>query len=161
MASRRGLSMGKILDEIRKFFKDDQWPFTEMEGKTILRTGFSGKNGKWTCFAQARETQQQFIFYSVCPNAAPEDKRPVAMEFITRANYGLVIGNFEMDVTDGEIRCKTSIDVEGGELTHVLIRQVVYSNVMTMNKYLPGLMSVLYANVSPEQAIHTIEGKSG
>ena len=130
-----------------------------MEGKTILRTGFSGKNGKWTCFAQARESQQQFIFYSVCPNAAPEDKRPPAMEFITRANYGLVIGNFEMDISDGEIRYKTSIDVEGGELTHVLIRQVVYSNVMTMNKYLPGLMSVLYANVSPEQAIHTIEGK--
>jgi len=151
--------MGKILEEIRKFFKDDQWPFTEMEGKTILRTGFSGKNGKWTCFAQARESQQQFIFYSVCPNAAPEDKRPPAMEFITRANYGLVIGNFEMDISDGEIRYKTSIDVEGGELTHVLIRQVVYSNVMTMNKYLPGLMSVLYANVSPEQAIHTIEGK--
>ena len=153
--------MGKILDGIRKFFVDDQWPFTEMEGKTILRTGFSGKNGKWTCFAQARENQQQFIFYSVCPNAAPEDKRPPAMEFITRANYGLVIGNFEMDVSDGEIRYKTSIDVEGGELNHVLIRQVVYSNVMTMNKYLPGLMSVLYANVSPEQAIHTIEGKGG
>ncbi|HEY5118545.1 MAG TPA: YbjN domain-containing protein, partial [Anaerolineales bacterium] len=159
--SRRGFSMGKILDGIRKFFVDDQWPFTEMEGKTILRTGFSGKNGKWTCFAQARENQQQFIFYSVCPNAAPDDKRPAAMEFITRANYGLVIGNFEMDVSDGEIRYKTSIDVEGGELNHVLIRQVVYSNVMTMNKYLPGLMSVLYANVSPEQAIHTIEGKGG
>jgi hypothetical protein len=153
--------MGKILEGIRKFFVDDQWPFTAVEGKTILRTGFSGKNGKWTCFAQARENQQQFIFYSVCPNAAPEDKRSAAMEFITRANYGLVIGNFEMDADDGEIRCKTSIDVEGGELTPVLIRQVVYSNVMTMNKYLPGLMSVLYANVSPQQAIHTIEGKGG
>jgi len=152
--------MGKILDAIKKFFRDDDWPFTEMEGKPILRTGFSGKNGKWTCFAQARENQQQFIFYSVCPNPAPEDRRPAAMEFITRANYGLVIGNFEMDINDGDIRCKTSIDVEGGELNHVLIRQVVYSNVMTMNKYLPGLMSVLYANVSPEQAIHTIEGKT-
>jgi hypothetical protein len=152
--------MGKILESIRKFFRDDDWPFTVMEGKPILRTGFSGKNGKWTCFAQARENQQQFIFYSVFPNPAPEDRRPAAMEFITRANYGLVIGNFEMDIHDGDIRCKTSIDVEGGELNHVLIRQVVYSNVMTMNKYLPGLMSVLYANVSPEQAIRTIEGKT-
>ena len=153
--------MGKILDAVRKFFHDDKWPFVEMEGRPILRTGFSGKNGKWTCYAQARENQQQFIFYSLLPDPAPKEKRPAAIEFITRANYGLVIGNFERDVSDGDLRCKTSIDVEGGELTQVLIRQVVYSNVMTMNKYLPGLMSVLYANVSPEQAINTIEGKGG
>jgi hypothetical protein len=155
----QGFRMGRIFEAIKKFFHDDDWPYTEMEGKPILRTGFSGKNGKWTCFAQARENQQQFIFYSICPNPATDDKRAAVMEFITRANYGLVIGNFEMELNDGEIRCKTSIDVEGGELTPVLIRQVVYSNVMTMNKYLPGLMSVLYANVSPEQAIQQIEGK--
>jgi hypothetical protein len=152
--------MGKIIEAMQKFLKEDGWPFSEMEGKTILRTGFSGKNGKWTCFAQAREDQQQLIFYSVCPNAAPEDKRAGAMEFITRANYELVIGNFEMDLSDGEIRYKTSIDVEGDELTSALIRQIVYYNVMTMNKYLPGLMSVLYANVQPEQAIRQIEGKT-
>lgn len=151
--------MGKIIEAMQKFLQEDEWPFTEMEGKTILRTGFSGKNGKWTCFAQAREDQQQLIFYSVCPNAAPEDKRIPAMEFITQANYELVIGNFEMDLRDGEIRYKTSIDVEGDELTSALIRQIVYYNVMTMNKYLPGLMSVLYANVTPDQAIRQIEGK--
>ncbi len=151
--------MGRIYEALQKFFREDEWPFTEMEGKTILRTGFSGKNGKWTCFAQAREDQQQFIFYSVCPNAAPDDRRIPAMEFITRANYELVIGNYEMDLRDGEIRYKTSIDVEGTELSPGMIRQVVYFNVMTMNKYLPGLMSVLYANVTPEQAIRQIEGK--
>jgi hypothetical protein len=152
--------MGKVFEAMLKFFREDEWPFTEMEGKTILRTGFSGKNGKWTCFAQAREDQQQLIFYSVCPNAAPEDRRAAAMEFITRANYELVIGNYEMDLRDGEIRYKTSVDVEGTEISSALIRQVVYFNVMTMNKYLPGLMSVLYANVTPEQAIRQIEGKN-
>lgn len=29
-------------------------------------------------------------------------------EFLTRANYGLVFGNFEMDMHDGEIRYKPS-----------------------------------------------------
>jgi exonuclease I len=44
-------------------------------------------------------------------------------------------------------------------LNFALIRQTVYANVMTMNKYLPGLMSVLYANVTPDQAIEQIEGR--
>ena len=39
--------MGKILDALRAFFKEDNWPFTEIAGETetILRTGFAGDNG--------------------------------------------------------------------------------------------------------------------
>ena len=150
--------MGVILDTIARFFEKDDWPHSQIEGKTILRTGFSGSNGKWTCFAQALEDLYQFVFYSVCANNAPEDKRPAMAEFITRANYGMRIGNFEMDFSDGEIRYKTSIDVEDDELTPALIKQLLYANVMTMNRYLPGIMSVLYGNVSPADAIAEIEG---
>jgi hypothetical protein len=34
---------------------------------------------------------------------ARRERAPPA-EFITRANYGLIIGNFELDFEDGEIR---------------------------------------------------------
>jgi len=44
-------------------------------------------------------------------------------KFLTRANYGMMIGNFEMDFTDGEIRYKTSIDVEGDKLSSALIKR--------------------------------------
>jgi len=44
-------------------------------------------------------------------------KRGAVAEFINRANYGIIIGNFEMDFADGEIRYKTSIDVQGDKLT--------------------------------------------
>ncbi len=150
--------MGRIYDAMVQFFREDEWPFTEIQGKPILRTGFSGDNGQWACFAQAREEQEQFIFYSILQLRAPEEKRPAIAEFITRANYGMVIGNFEMDYSDGEIRYKTSIDVEGAELTFPLIRNLVYANVRVMDRYLPGIMQILYADVSPEEAIRSIEG---
>lgn len=152
--------MSTILKAVVKFFQEDQWPFDQIEGRPILRTRFRGKNGEWMCFAQAREEQFRFIFYSVCPVNAPENKRPEMAEFLTRANYGLIIGNFEMDYSDGEIRYKTSIDVEGDELTSALIKQMMYANVMTMDKYLPGIMKVLYANASPRDAIVEVEGPS-
>jgi hypothetical protein len=49
---------------------------------------FQGQNGQWTCFAQVREEQSQFVFYSVCPVNASEDKRLAVAEFLTRANWG-------------------------------------------------------------------------
>ena len=53
-----------------------------------------GENGSWTCYAQTREDDQQFLFYALCPIRAPDKKRAAVAEFITRANYGMVIGNF-------------------------------------------------------------------
>lgn len=149
--------MGKVFEIIKIFFSEDNWPTTELEGKTILRTGFSGDNGQWTCYAQAREEQEQFVFYSVSPIKAPESQRDVVAEFITRANYGLLNGNFEMDYDDGEVRYKTFIDIEGGELTHAMIKTLVYGNVFMMDKYFPGFMKVIYGDVSPSLAIAEIE----
>jgi len=148
-----------IFDTMVQFFKDDEWKFRQLEDRPILQLGFSGRNGAWMCYAQAKNEQQRFIFYSVLDVKAVPEKRAAIAEFLTRANYGLVLGNFEMDYSDGEIRYKTSIDVEGGDLTHEMIKTMVYTNVLMMDKYLPGIMSVLYANISPEQAIAAVEGR--
>jgi hypothetical protein len=150
--------MGRIFEAMAKFFKEDDWPFSQIEGKPILRMGFAGENGNWMCYAQAREEQEQFVFYSVCPVNTPEDKLPAIAEFVTRANYGLVIGNFELDLEDGEIRYKTSIDVEGDSLSAALIKNLVYTNIRMMDKYLPGIMSTIYGGVSPKEAIAQVEG---
>jgi hypothetical protein len=64
----------------------------------------------------------------------------------------MTIGSFELDFTDGEISYKTTIDVEGNRLTSALIKRVVYANVTMMDKYLPGIMSVIYGDVLPKDA---------
>ena len=101
--------------------------------------------------------QQQFVFYSICPVNAPENKRLAVAEFITRANSGMIIGHFELDFTEGQIRYKTSIDVEDDSLCSALIKRLVYANVMMMDAYLPGIMSVIYGEVTPLDAIAQIE----
>ena len=80
-------------------------------------------------------------------------------EFITRANYGLKVGNFEMDMDDGEVRFKTSIDVEKDQLNRTQVSNLVYANVWTMDRYLPGIFSVIYGSENPRQAVNKIEGR--
>jgi hypothetical protein len=146
-----------IFEAIVNFFKKEDWQFQQTETELTLRLAFQGKNGKWNCYARARDEQQQFIFYSICPVNAPEEKRLAVAEFLTRANSGMMIGNFELDFNDGEISYKTSIDVEGDRLSTALIKRLVYANVMMMDEYLPGILSVIYGNVSPADAIAQIE----
>jgi len=148
---------GQFFEEIVNFFEEDGWPFVQIEGEPLLQMVFQGENGKWACYAKARDDQEQFVFYSVCPVNTPDSKRLAVAEFLTRANSGMIIGNFEMDFEDGEIRYKTSIDVEDDSLSCALIKRLVYANVMMMDAYLPGIMSVTYGDVTPLDAIAQIE----
>jgi len=150
--------VGDLLDVAISFFKEDNWSFTQLQDQPILKLSFQGASGQWSCYAQAREEQAQFLFYSMCPVKAVEDRRTAVAEFLTRANYGLFIGNFELDFSDGEIRYKTSIDVEGSQLSPALVKPLVYANVLMMDRYLPGIMSVIYGSTPPAEAVAKAEG---
>ncbi len=143
-----------------QFLENDGWYPQRLDEKHIYRMGFSGRNGQTICYAQIRVDLEQFLFYVVAPIKAPEEVRQAVAEFITRANYGLRIGNFEMDFDDGEVRYKSSLDFEGATLDPALIKNAIYPAVQTMDRYLPGLMSVFYGSKSPVEAIAEVEDSS-
>ena len=76
---------------------------------------------------------------------------------MARINYGLNIGNFELDMNDGEIRYKTSIDVEGGELSTRMVETLIAVNISTTDRYFSAFTDVLYAGMSPLEAVGRIE----
>jgi len=110
-------------------------------------------NGKWECYAAANEEQQQMVFYSICPINTPASKRQALAEFLTGINYGQIIGNFELDMEDGEIRYKTSIDVEGSTLTLLQINNLVYTNITMMDTHLLEILSIINNSSPPLDSI--------
>jgi hypothetical protein len=151
-------SSSQLFEAMRRFFEEDEWKFVQVEEQPILRLGCTGENGEWTCYAQMKEEPGRFIFYSVLSAKAPENKRLPLAEFLTRANYGMILGNFELDFGDGEIRYKTSAYVEDFQPSKDFFHTLVYTNLLVMDKYLPGIMSVIYAGMNPEQAIAHVSG---
>ncbi|MCP2730152.1 YbjN domain-containing protein [Limnofasciculus baicalensis] len=146
-----------IFEAMVNFFTEDDWGYAKIKEQPSLRLAFEGKNGKWTCYAKAREKQRQFLFYSICPITAPKNKRKTLAEFITRVNSGMVIGNFELDFDSGEICYKTSLEIHSDLLSFALIKSLVYPNVRMMDKYLPGIQSIIFDKITPESAIRLIE----
>ncbi|WP_446399412.1 YbjN domain-containing protein [Coleofasciculus sp. C1-SOL-03] len=144
-----------IFEAMVNFFQEDNWHYVQLQGRSVLRLAFEGKNGKYDCYAQAIEEQQQFIFYSIGSIKIPKSKRRAVGEFLSRANYGMIIGNFELNFDDGEIRYKTSTNVKNQSLDSDTIKQLVYTNVKMMDEYLPGIIAVK-SGVSPADAIRDL-----
>lgn len=145
----------EIFNVVVRWFRDDDWNFDSDDDKLVVRTGINGENGKYRVYAHVQN--ENVVVHSVSPTEAPQAKRSAVAEYLTRANYGLVIGNFEMDYSDGEVRYKTSFKVKDGVLAPWMVNNLVYVNCAMMDKYYPGVMAVLYAGATPEQAVRKIE----
>jgi hypothetical protein len=157
MDDNENQGFGPIFEKVLQFFEEDEWQFTQEEDKPVLSMETEGENGKWSCLAQVIEERERFLFFSFLPKFVPSLMRLEAAEYLTRANYGMEIGNFEMDFEDGEVRFRTSVDVEGGELTTTMIKNLVYTSVAVFDQYLPGLIKVVKDGMEPAKAIEEVE----
>lgn len=106
---------------------------------------------------QLRRDQQLFVFYVAIPDRVPRERRGAVAEFITRANYGLPMGTFEMDFSDGEVRLRSGLDYEDGGLTHFKLKNLLPPTISLMERYLPSLLAVIYSSVDPAEAIRDAE----
>jgi len=149
-----------FLVTVAQFFIKDDWNIEQVSDTSAFAMWFGGKNGTWACLARVSQGRDIFAFYSIFATNVPEEKRATAVDLLTRINYGLPIGNFEMDLADGELRFKTSVDVQGGTLTFEMWKTVVYVNVFTMDMYLPALTKVIDGMASPTDALAEIEPPS-
>ncbi|MFA6319062.1 MAG: YbjN domain-containing protein [Elusimicrobiota bacterium] len=151
--------MGKLLDTVAEFLIDDKWVFDKVEGRDIIKTGVRVKNASYRMFIDCVEVRQQVMLYVLSPDVVAPEKRLFAAEFLTRANYGLRFGNFELDMDDGEVRFKVSVDVEGSLLSTQMVRNMVAMAVLTMDRYYPGLKAVCLTDTTPKSAAEDIDKK--
>ncbi|MCS6820133.1 MAG: YbjN domain-containing protein, partial [Chitinophagales bacterium] len=135
--------------------------FDENPNKKAWLINLQLKNGAVRVIIEYFPQNLVVSIYSVFAINIPEPKRKAVAEYITRANYGLLLGNFEMDFNDGEVRFKNSyaLDDTFPHSEEVLRRNFVV-NVEMMDKYLPGMMAVVYGNAIPEEMILKTETAS-
>jgi hypothetical protein len=145
------------LSTLATFLSADGWRPQRVVGRRAFAMTYGGANGSFTCIAELRSEAQQLLCYALAPLVAPPVRLPAVAEFITRANYGTYIGNFELSYSSGEVRCKSSIDFEGEALSERLIRNTIYPAVRLMDTYLPGLTQVITHGIAAREAIDQIE----
>ena len=134
---------GALLADLRTLFRENGWPFSDVRGAPVLFSELSGILGRWKFYAQVVEEQDLILLYSVCPFRVPEDRRSEVSEFLTRANYGLAAGNFELDFADGEVRYKTALQRHVDGLDAATLKRAVRANGIAMETYLPGVGAVI------------------
>ncbi len=147
-------------DTLYDYLVEDNWHPTRLGDPYVYSMQYAGKNAHLNCYAYMRVDLEQLLIYAIAPVKTPEHSRAALAEFLTRANYGLRIGNFEMDYSDGEIRYKSSLDFDGTTLAAPMIRTALYPAVQTMDRYMPGILRVMFGGSTPVEAIMEVENNA-
>jgi hypothetical protein len=132
-----------LLQIATAYFLDAEIPVGEHESLPVLRFDYEGDNGQWTCFVHIDDDRGHVAVYSVLPDAVPMERLGAAGAVLAGANFQLPIGAFEMDLEDGEVRFRASIDVSQSALTAGLLDPLVKANWVAVDQYLPALKAVV------------------
>ena len=144
-----------VYDDVVGFFERAGQPVHRDDEQRNVSVHYEGANGSWPLVAQAFEDRGQLVVYSLCPIEIPQEHRTAAAVFLTDANAGMYLGNFELYREDGEVRFKTSIDAR--ELSDELIKPLIAASVAMMDRYLPGIAAVA-AGAGAAAALALVEG---
>ncbi|MFV0436024.1 MAG: YbjN domain-containing protein [Desulfopila sp.] len=96
-----------------------------------------------TGFAAIVPDARQIVFYLNFGFFVTADQRDEMLQFITRANWGLTIGNFEFDLDDGHLRFKSSLDFTGHELNEPLLRNLILRAMHAVEHYAVPLKEIV------------------
>ena len=150
----------EIVDVIRGFLVDDDWKFDFDEERGIFRfgVGIESKIKHLRYFISVKE--DAYIVYAISPIEADSDDSGVMKEladFICRANYGLRNGNFELDMTDGELRYKTFVDCDGITPSEEIVKGSIIIPSVMFDRYAPGMLDIMFKGAKAEDAIAKCE----
>lgn len=152
-----------IANAVTDFLTEDDWHFSFDEDLGIFRFDLSlkGKLKKVNYIVDIKD--DEYLVYVISPIGADEnDPNMMAnmAEFICRANYGLKMGNFEVDFDDGEIRFKVHVLCKGITPTAAMIKKSIYCPATMFDHYGSGIVDIIFNDVSGKTAVEKCEKRS-
>jgi len=121
----------------------------EHEGKALLG-----------CTARLDPERALLITTAIIPQSVPDDSLAEVVEFVTRMNYSLSYGSFDVDVDEGWVQFRTGLCYRGTELTEPLARVTLSEAIDAFRLYLDDLVAVIEGDLDAVAAWQRATGES-
>ena len=148
----------ELMAAVKAYYDSQGWHYSYKPERDMIEM-LIGLRDVSNCRVITKVRDDRFVTYCICPLRVREEKRAAVGEYLHRANYGLDIGNFEMDYDDGEIRYKANI-LCGDQIPKMeIIERLVDVGMDMFNHFGSGILEVTYGGKNPKEVIDEIEGE--
>ena len=112
--TRKGGAMETSFENLVRFFETEGLKHRVDHDPNVVTAGFQADNLSVRVYFVLEAESGLLQLFAPLPTKVPEGCRPAIAEAITRANYGMKLGTFEMDLADGG--CQDEVDPLGLKL---------------------------------------------
>lgn len=158
------VTMTQAVAAVKNMLENREWKYDFLEDKNVflVRFNLKSKLGSSKTFIRVRPRNDASLCHSIVSYTYPDlkaDEGCMAQicEYITRANYGLIHGNFELDHSDGEIRYKVALDCWEAIPSMSALSDLVSIPVGMLDKYGDGLLGVSMGFLNAKDAVEKAE----
>ena len=139
------MSINTNREVIKQLLDKDGIGYHTLKLNMFRFTDEGGPSHMRTCEVFCLAEEDLIQVYAYCPFKGKEERRDKILEFVTRANYDLRVGNFEYDVRDGELRYKATL-YTGEEETVTIdqLKDVISAAVSTLHTYVDGFVRLSF-----------------
>ena len=139
------ISQPQIFNAMKAALDDFELSYSPLKDESsilVFSANMDGQMGRVVSYACAEDGA--ILFYTILPMKAKSETMAAVAEFVCRANYGLKLGNFELDFRDGEVRYKAFVSCSGDEMPDPMdIKLAVAVGFNMLEKYGDGLIRVM------------------
>ena len=146
----------EVKERIEAFLTEHDWKYDFDEEHWVIISGVTLKNYVSSVQYAISIKDSHVINYAVLPISAKKHFKRLA-EFLCRANYGLIFGNFEFDYRDGEIRYKLEMTSDAILADDMNIGLLIYKPALMVDKYIKGIVQVMTGAMKAKEAIALCE----
>lgn len=153
-------SYDTLEDAIRGYLDEAQYSYSYDDVERKFYYGMTIASNLRSCDVVIGLKDDGFSVYAyslIGPDPAKPEQLEATAEYLARANYGMFVGNFELDYDYGEVRFKASTRCYDRIPSHDEIVVLVEMPVAMLERYGNGLVSVVLANADPAKMIEEAE----
>jgi hypothetical protein len=139
-------------------FESNEFRFHADPETKSLQLFITGDCAVYNCRLQLTHDNDLIQVRVHYPVSARDPKiRPLVAEALARANHGMSIGNFDIDMDSGEISYHLGQVIGGLGLNDEIIGGVFSTAISTADRYFPAVMRVMFAGHTPADAVYLSE----
>ena len=125
----------QVFESLVDMLDTRNWKYEKFEDDLVVRSGIKGDDLPIEFIIFVKPKNQVVQFISKLPFNIPEDKRVDAAVAVSVANYGLVDGSFDYDISDGEIRYRLTSSYRESLLGADLFEYMIMCAASTVDDY--------------------------
>lgn len=139
--------------QLTQVMDEQEYTYQQRGDEETITADFKTQVAAYHIVMKVEAEFEMFQIFGYAPVVMPEGSRRAIAEAVARANYGLRIGKFELDMNDGELRYHIAHILTEGNLDPVVADRCIDTTMAMLDRYFPAMLSVAFGNEPAEEAI--------